>query len=276
LSGYVVRPLRVARDHVILRPGTRQLGSVPRRQADRALARQLDHQRHKAEALGTDDRHDQVVAAMAERWQRVNAHLEAVRPDLGDPRLLEVGSGAHGVVFASGSRRAFGVDPLAVNYSKLFAAWQGTVSTLAAVGEHLPFAAGSFDVVVCDNVVDHAEGPKAIVAELARVLAPGGLLYFSVNVHHRLYGYLSRAHGAWNARGVRWEIAPFADHTVHLTAAEGRELFDGIPLGIRWEAVGIAAARQRARRRPRLHPARLLAGAFFKNAPYQVVAERLR
>jgi len=272
---YALRPLRVARAQV---SGLRRSGrhdDARRRQADRALQRQLVHQRQKAEMLQHGDRQAMAAAAMADRWRRVHQRLVRVRPELGDPRLLEVGSGAHGVVFASGSRKAVGVDPLAAQYASLFPDWQGDVPTLAAAGEHLPFHDGAFDVVVCDNVVDHAERPAVIVAELARVLSPGGLLYFSVNVHHGVYGCVARAHRAWNAAGLRWEIKPFADHTVHLTPAEARALFEDLPLAIRWEAVRVAEAKERARRRPVRNPVRLVPRLFFKNAPYQLVAERL-
>lgn len=272
---YAVRPLRVAADQAA---GIRRSSGRDRarpRQAARALQRQLVHQRQKAEALQNGDRQAMMSAAMAERWRKVRQRLERVRPHLGDPLLLEVGSGAHGVVFASGSAKAVGVDPLATHYASLFPAWQGNVPTIAAAGEHLPFRDGAFDVVVCDNVVDHAERPAAIVAELARVLSAGGLLYFSVNVHHPLYSFVARAHGAWNAVGLRWEIKPFVDHTVHLTPAEARMLFHGLPLEIRWQAIRVAEARERARRRSVCSPVRLLLRVLFKNAPYQLVAERL-
>jgi 2-polyprenyl-3-methyl-5-hydroxy-6-metoxy-1,4-benzoquinol methylase len=59
----------------------------------------------------------------------------------------------------------------------------------------------SFDVVLCDNVVDHAESPKRIVAELTRILAPGGLLYFTVNIHHPVYAVAAGVHSSWRARG---------------------------------------------------------------------------
>ncbi|MEQ1687074.1 MAG: class I SAM-dependent methyltransferase [Sphingopyxis sp.] len=38
----------------------------------------------------------------------------------------------------------------------------------------LPFADGAFDTILCNAVLEHVEHPQAIVAELARVLKPGG------------------------------------------------------------------------------------------------------
>lgn len=42
-------------------------------------------------------------------------------------------------------------------------------------GEHLPFSEGRFDLVYCKQVLEHVRRPGALVAEVARVLAPGGL-----------------------------------------------------------------------------------------------------
>jgi SAM-dependent methyltransferase len=264
---FVVRPVRVLSEQVARR-------KQPARdsQARRALARQLEHQRQKAVALKGRD--DEVVWALAMRWERVQRRLQRLRPDWGDPRMLEVGSGAHGILFGSRSSRAVGVDPLAVDYAGLFPAWQRRLPTVAAVGERLPFPDGAFDIVVCDNVVDHCEGPPAIVAEMTRLLPPGGLLFFTVNVHHRLYSLIGRAHRAWTAAGVPLLIGPFADHTVHLTPDQARALFTGLPLDIRRERVYIAEAKERARRRPLRRPGHLVPLVFFKNARFEVIAER--
>ena len=43
----------------------------------------------------------------------------------------------------------------------------------------LPFAAASFDLIVSGLAVGHAPGLEAWMAEVARVLAPGGLLVYS-------------------------------------------------------------------------------------------------
>jgi 2-polyprenyl-3-methyl-5-hydroxy-6-metoxy-1,4-benzoquinol methylase len=43
----------------------------------------------------------------------------------------------------------------------------------------LPFEAGSFDVVTCFEVIEHVLDPVAVLAELARALAPDGVLAIS-------------------------------------------------------------------------------------------------
>ncbi len=167
------------------------------------------------------------------------------------------------------------MDPLAVDYASLFTPWMGGLPGAAAFGEQLPFRSETFDVVLCENVVDHAERPAAIVAELIRVLRPGGTLYFTVNVHHPIYHYASAVHGAWNALGVRFEIGPFADHTVHLTAAAARALWSGFPLMVMVERTGIDAARAQARTAPERHLGDRLKRLFFKNARYVLIARKV-
>jgi SAM-dependent methyltransferase len=240
--------------------------------ARRALERQLAYQRAKAaHAVG---REGEYVAAMRARSAHVRARLEEFRPVAANARVLEVGSGAHGLVFYFGTTRGVGVDPLACEYAALFPAWQRRARTIAAEGERLPFADSSFDLVLCDNVVDHAEDPAGIVRELARVLAPGGIVYFTVNFHHAVYNTAARMHAAWNAAGIRYEIGPFADHTVHLTLEGARRLFRGLPLRVLEERHDETEARALARLRPPRHAGDRLKRLFFKNALYELIAER--
>ena len=175
------------------------LASAHARRARRALERQLDYQVAKAAKIRGYE--DAIAEGMRTASERVRNRIAAIRPFKPAMRVLEVGSGAHGLIFSFEGRQRVGVDPLAVEYAQLFP-WQRRASTVAAAGERLPFRNDAFDIVLCDNVVDHAEGPRKIVEEMARVLAPGGILYFTVNVHHPIYGLASHLHGAWNAVGL--------------------------------------------------------------------------
>ena len=142
---------------------------------------------------------------------------------------------------------------------------------MAVGGETLPFDDDSFDVVLCDNVVDHALNPRKILEEIARVLKPGGTLYFEVNVHHPVYHAAATAHAAWRAVGVPFEITPFADHTVHFTLGAARALFDGLPLRKLSEWDDVEEVKRTGPKKLR-HAGDALKKLFFKNARYEVIA----
>ncbi|MBC7630259.1 bifunctional 2-polyprenyl-6-hydroxyphenol methylase/3-demethylubiquinol 3-O-methyltransferase UbiG [Aeromicrobium sp.] len=87
---------------------------------------------------------------------------------------------------------------------------------------NLPFADDSFDVVGAFDVVEHCESEAVALAELARVLKPGGTVMVSVpayqwawssfddaNGHHRRYTR-KRAVGAVEAAGLRVDRATYA------------------------------------------------------------------
>lgn len=247
--------------------------AAQRRLAQRALERQLAYQQHKAEHVR--GREEEIIAAMVQSSARVREKLEAFQSIKTDARVVEVGSGAHGLIFYFGAEHRVGVDPLAVSYGSLFPGWQARAQTIAAAGELLPFANDSFDVVLCDNVVDHAESPRKIVGELVRILTPGGLLYFTVNIHHQVYAIAAGVHASWRAAGVPYEIGPFADHTTHLTLDAARSLFHDLPLEILSAKSNIDEAKARARKQPARHMGDRLKRVFFKNALYEVVARRV-
>lgn len=244
------------------------LEAATARRAGRALERQLDYQREKAGKLHGHEA--EKAASMAARSRLARDRIHAVHPIADDARVIEVGSGAHGLIFFFGTEGGVGVDPLADHYAGLFPAWQEQARTVAAYGEKLPFPGESFDVVLCDNVVDHAENPRRIVEEMARVLKPGGLLYFTVNIHHPFYHAAATAHAGWRALGIPFEITPFADHTVHLTLAAARRLFDGLPLETVHERNNIAETRDGAHEAR--HAGDRLKRLFFKNAVFERMA----
>jgi SAM-dependent methyltransferase len=246
--------------------------SLRQQLARRALELQLEYQQRKAEQVR--GREDEVIAAMKKSSRRVRDLLETFQPIAADAHVIEVGSGAHGLIFYFGSTHGIGIDPLAVSYGSLFPRWQRGAQTIAAVGESLPFRDGSFDIVLCDNVVDHAESPSKIVSELVRILVPGGILYFTVNIHHPVYALAAGVHSGWRAVGVPYEVGPFADHTTHLTPEAAESLFQNLPLQILSAKSNVDEAKARARKQPTRHAGDRLKRVFFKNALYEVIARR--
>ncbi len=57
----------------------------------------------------------------------------------------------------------------------------------AAIGENLPFADHSFDLVVMNQVIEHVSNQSAVLAEATRVLKPGGVLYVACPNYLRFY-----------------------------------------------------------------------------------------
>jgi SAM-dependent methyltransferase len=101
-------------------------------------------------------------------------------------RLLEVGTG-HGVELSrllaglGPEARYWGVDialfPLLGARRRLAAAGGGEAAHLAtALAEGLPFADASFDGVFCLDVLHHVRSQVEMLAEVHRVLRPGGRL----------------------------------------------------------------------------------------------------
>ena len=98
-------------------------------------------------------------------------------------RVLDVGSGAGTdslvaaqMVGADGSVTGIDMTPemLAKAQAAAHEAGATNVAFLEADAERLPFADGSFDVVISNGVIDLIPDKDAVFSELYRVLVPGG------------------------------------------------------------------------------------------------------
>ena len=58
-----------------------------------------------------------------------------------------------------------------------------------ADAERLPFPAAIFQRVECDAVLEHVRSPQNVMAEMARVLAPGGYLHLVTPFCHPFHEY---------------------------------------------------------------------------------------
>jgi len=96
-------------------------------------------------------------------------------------RVLEVGTGK-GRVTALLAKRLPGlttieIDKDAVRQAKLHATDLGVrrkIRFLTGDGEHLPFSPRWFDSIVSANVLHHMKQPYRVLAEILRVVKPGG------------------------------------------------------------------------------------------------------
>ena len=127
----------------------------------------------------------------------------------GARRVAEIGAG---IGTFSDRLLAAGVDDLllvepepacALDLEQRFA----SNSKVRVARETLPDAAslverrGEFDLVVCQNVLEHIEDDHAAVRAMADAVRPGGRVFVLVPAHQRLFGSLDRAYGHYRRYG---------------------------------------------------------------------------
>jgi SAM-dependent methyltransferase len=134
----------------------------------------------------------------ARRARRIVTTLRACGvEDLDDATALDIGcsAGLVTLALAASFRRVVGIDSdggaIAVAHGKSLA--HDGVSFVVGNGARLPFSNDCFRVVVCNHVYEHVDDAPALMTEILRVLAPGGVCYFAaghtlqlIEPHYRL------------------------------------------------------------------------------------------
>jgi SAM-dependent methyltransferase len=124
--------------------------------------------------------------------------VRRMRPFLpaGRARILEVGCGTGGMSLYLATQ-GFEVtaidreqyDPEALEAAREFSRRENIrLNVYLADGAALPFREGSYEAVVCGNVVEHLEDPHAALAEIYRVLVPGGVAFVDFPLFRSPYG----------------------------------------------------------------------------------------
>ncbi len=130
-------------------------------------------------------------------------------------RLLDVGCGG-GILaeeFARLGLRVSGVDPApeSIEAAQAHAAESGlSIAYQTGSGEELPFADGAFDAVACCDVLEHVDDVDRVVAEIARVLEPGGLFFYDT-INRTL---ASKVAMIWVMQ--EWRATAFVPRNAHL------------------------------------------------------------
>jgi SAM-dependent methyltransferase len=104
--------------------------------------------------------------------------------------LLDVGCGE--MPYRSCLHESVAYTGIDVPQASAFA-MRGSDRVVAFDGTSIPFPDGSFHNVLCTEVLEHAEDPIRLIAEIERVLKPGGSFLgtvpFSARVHYAPYDF---------------------------------------------------------------------------------------
>lgn len=134
------------------------------------------------------------------------------------PDILDIGCGptCAGRLFPAGNK-VF-LDPLMDSYREVYADTLPNGELIAARAEEIPKADASFDVVTSFNSLDHMVDPDSVLAEVVRVLRPGGMFLLGLFLHSPFIATLRK--------GVD-RFLPFARedaHPYHYTRSSTREM----------------------------------------------------
>lgn len=143
--------------------------------------------------LGKCDRHYLSLSPLSAALQ------SEIRRTIGDRtglRILDVGCGNKPYLpfFASHADSYWGVDAV-----------DGPRVDRVSVAEELPFGDAEFDVVVCTQVLEHVDDPVRVLAEIYRVLVPGGVVFLSTHgvfIYHPDPPTSDRDYWRWTHSGL--------------------------------------------------------------------------
>jgi 2-polyprenyl-3-methyl-5-hydroxy-6-metoxy-1,4-benzoquinol methylase len=148
----------------------------------------------------------------------VSGHL-ATRDDA---RVVEAGCGARSHLSYPSGARVLGLDILRAQLLR----HAGTASLVQADVTALPVASAAVDLVVCWDVLEHLAAPERAVAELARVLRPGGRAVLALPNILSLKGLVTRL--------TPWSFHVWVYRHVLGDASAGTDAFDQFPTELRF------------------------------------------
>jgi ArsR family transcriptional regulator len=196
------------RELVARLPSNDPILEADRRQAARVLAERARVASDSFRSKGADWDEMRALDLPA---QAVEDALLGLIPAEAAGRLLDIGTGTGRVLelLAPRVHQALGVDAskamLALARARLAGPEFGHCAVRLADMYRLPLPDASFDTVVLQMVLHHAEDPAGVVTEAARVLAPGGrLLLIDLAEHQRtdLTGKLAHRWPGFSDAGI--------------------------------------------------------------------------
>jgi SAM-dependent methyltransferase len=205
---------------------------------------------------------------MIRRWSDLNG------------RILDNGTGLGTYLEAIGRVNPAGVRVgLEIEHERAVAALARADAIVLGVGEQLPFADNSFDLILSNEVIEHVADDRAAVAEMARVARPGGrVVIFAPN-----RWYPVEQHGVYWRGEYHFGNKPLVNYlpnplrnrlAPHVRAYTGhglRALFDGLPLRLLHHGRIFGGYDNIVRRSPRLGGAIRRALYALEGTPLAVV-----
>ncbi|ETR77468.1 methyltransferase type 11 [Afipia sp. P52-10] len=181
-----------------------------------------------ADDRGSVMKRDDTGRGMAVRLRRMLTGANPVTPEKSremvirllqqapNPLVLVIGGGAIGAgadpLYATGNIRVIGTDVYA-----------SANTDVVADGHFLPFQDAVFDGVWIQAVLEHVLDPSTVVAEIHRVLKPGGVVYadtpFIQQVHEQAYDFTR-----FTLSGHRWLFRHFEEIDSGAVGGAGKAL----------------------------------------------------
>ncbi|MCC6321452.1 MAG: class I SAM-dependent methyltransferase [Phycisphaerales bacterium] len=104
--------------------------------------------------------------------------------------VIELGAGPYPAIGAArrGWKRAIAVDPISRGYIEegLVPECCARIVFVEAKGEQVPLPSAYADLVVIENCLDHVTDPLEVIREMNRLLKPGGLVWFFVDLSNHI------------------------------------------------------------------------------------------
>ena len=119
------------------------------------------------------------------RDQKANNILQCLElltdRDLSTLSCVDIGCGSGGISFhlSPAFKSVCGVDPEPWERWQGFTAERPNLSFVAESIDTLSLADDSVDVVICNQVYEHVPNPQTLIAQIYRILKPGGICYFA-------------------------------------------------------------------------------------------------
>ncbi len=136
-------------------------------------------------------------------------------------RILDAGAG-YGIYALTLAEQGYSVDAIDLERERTDAlrarkrerpTLDERIRTYTGSITELPFKDGSYDLIICSDVIEHIKDDARAVGELARVLSPGGTMIITVPYHsknnERIYPMFGHERPGYTVEEMKRVITPY-------------------------------------------------------------------